>query len=223
MTDNIEVTTENPFAGADWFDPLETAVRQRVRGFIEELLEAELSAALARGRYQRGARRGHRNGHRERRLIGTFGPLTVSVPRARVSGGETGKSEESHSQTLPAYKRVTRRAEALIASSYLAGTNTRRVRRALAGLFGGAIGKDTVSQAWRKLQSDWQAWQQRDLAGEDIVRLILDGTVVWCGSTARRQLSVLVARSASAARRPEGAARRAQSRRRRRGGMARAA
>ena len=194
MTDNIEVTTENPFAGADWFDPLETAVRQRVRGFIEELLEAELSAVLDRGRYQRGARRGHRNGHRERRLIGTFGPLTVSVPRARVSGGETGKCEEWHSQTLPAYKRVTRRAEALIAGSYLAGTNTRRVRRALAGLFGGAIGKDTVSQAWRKLQSDWQAWQQRDLAGEDIVRLILDGTVVPVRLDRKAtKLSVLVA------------------------------
>ncbi len=46
------------------------------------------------------------------------------------------------------------------------------------GLFGGAVGKDTVSRAWRKLQSAWAAWQRRDLAGEDIVRLILDGTTV---------------------------------------------
>jgi hypothetical protein len=30
----------------DWFDPLETGVRTRIRGFIEELLEAELDAAL---------------------------------------------------------------------------------------------------------------------------------------------------------------------------------
>ena len=35
---------------------------------------------------------------------------------------------------------------ALIASAYLSGTNTRRVRRALAALFGGAVGKDTVSR-----------------------------------------------------------------------------
>ena len=28
------------------------------------------------------------------------------------------------------------------------------------------------------MQSDWEAWQKRDLAGDDIVRLILDGTVV---------------------------------------------
>src|SRR3979490_2282415 len=69
-------------------------------------------------------------------------------------------------------------AERLIIGAYLAGTNTRRVRRALAALFDGAVGKDTVSRTWRKVQSDWEAWQKRDLAGDDIVRLILDGTVV---------------------------------------------
>jgi transposase-like protein len=66
----------------------------------------------------------------------------------------------------------------LIASAYLAGTNTRRVQRALAALFRGAVGKDVVSRAWRKVQVDWEAWSRRDLAGEDIVRFILDGTVV---------------------------------------------
>jgi putative transposase len=77
----------------------------------------------------------------------------------------------------PAQRR-TLAADALIASCYLAGTNTRRVRRALAALFGGAVGKDTVSQTWRKVKSDWDAWNARSLADEAIVRLILDGTVV---------------------------------------------
>jgi putative transposase len=85
-------------------------------------------------------------------------------------------------------------AERLIAGAYLAGTNTRRVRRALAALFGGAVGKDTVSRAWRKVQSDWEAWQKRDLAGDDIVRLILDGTVVRVRLDRKAtSLSVLVA------------------------------
>ena len=35
-----------------------------------------------------------------------------------------------------------------------------------------------VSRAWRKVKTDWEAWCRRDLAGEDVVRLILDGTVV---------------------------------------------
>ena len=41
------------FLGDDWFDPLEAGVRTRIRGFIEELLEAELDAALGRDRYER--------------------------------------------------------------------------------------------------------------------------------------------------------------------------
>ena len=64
----------------------------------------------------------------------------------------------SGSRSLRAYQRRTKAADALIASAYLAGTNTRRVRRALAALFGGAVGKDTVSRVWRKVQTDWQAW-----------------------------------------------------------------
>jgi transposase-like protein len=52
------------------------------------------------------------------------------------------------------------------------------VRRALAALFGGAVGKDTVSRVWRRVKTDWDAWNSRSLADEPIVRLILDGTVV---------------------------------------------
>ena len=72
----------------------------------------------------------------------------------------------------------TMMAEALIASAYLAGVNTRRVRRALAALLGGAVGKDIVSRTWRKVKGDWDAWNARSLTDEPIVRLILDGTVV---------------------------------------------
>jgi putative transposase len=167
----------SPFASSDWFDPLEEAVRGQVRVFIERLLEEELDAALGRGRYERGpSSNGRRHGHRSRQLVTTFGPLSLSVPRARLRD-EAGE-QEWKSELLPAYKRLSRRAEALIAEVYLAGMNTRRARRALAKLFEGHVGKDVVSRAWQKTRSAWQAWQERDLAGEDVVRLILDGTVV---------------------------------------------
>jgi len=167
----------SPFAGSDWFDPLEEAVRGQVRAFIEQLLEEELAAALGRGRYERRASaKGRRHGHRQRQLVTTFGPLTLSVPRARLA--EESAEQEWKSALLPAYKRLSHRAEALIAEAYLAGMNTRRVRRALARLFEGHVGKDVVSRAWQRTRSAWEAWQRRDLAGDDIVRLILDGTVV---------------------------------------------
>jgi putative transposase len=162
----------------DWFDPLEDAVRGQVRAFIEQLLEEELEAALGRGRYERGRGcKGHRNGHRDRRLDTTFGPLVLALPRARLADDDAGEREWK-SALLPAYRRLSRRAELLIAEVYLAGVNTRRVRRALQTLFAGRISKDAVSRAWHRTQSAWEAWQQRDLAGDDIVRLILDGTVV---------------------------------------------
>ena len=40
------------------------------------------------------------------------------------------------------------------------------------------MGKDVVSRTWREIKVDWEAWGKRDLADEDTVRLILDGTVV---------------------------------------------
>ena len=110
-------------------------------------------------------------------MTGTFGPIEIAVPRARLNTPE-GKTTEWKSQALRAYQRRTLAADALIASTYLAGTNTRRVRRALGALFGGAVGKDTVSRTWRKVKGDWDAWNSRSLADEPIVRLILDGTVV---------------------------------------------
>ena len=173
----------------DWFDPIEAGVRGRVREFIQAMIEGELDAALMRPRYGRRSQSssgdadgpvgvtGHRHGHRSRSLMGTFGRTEIAVPRARLDGPD-GQTTEWKSKTLRAYQRRTLAADALIASTYLAGTNTRRVRRALAALFGGAVGKDTVSRVWRKVKADWEAWNARSLTEEPIVRLILDGTVV---------------------------------------------
>ena len=172
-----------------WFDPIEVSLRDRVRDFLQAMLEAELDEALGRSRYVRraplprgdsetaAAVTGHRHGHRSRSLLGTFGKVEIAVPRARLNTSD-GRTTEWKSRALRAYQRRTLAADALIAGCYLAGTNTRRVRRALASLFAGAVSKDTVSRVWRKVKSDWDAWNARSLADAPIVRLILDGTVV---------------------------------------------
>lgn len=187
-----ENSTKDPTRGAEgwlfdsWIDAIEDGVRSRVRDFIETVLEEELSEVLARPRYGRrqaddagGGRAvcGVRNGHRERGLTGTFGKTRIAVPRARLTN-EDGRTREWRSASLRAYQRRTKAADALIASAYLSGTNTRRVRRALAAVFAGAVGKDVVSRTWRKVKGDWDAWNKRSLAEEPIVRLILDGTIV---------------------------------------------
>jgi putative transposase len=201
MTRDITGADSEHLLDQGWSTPLEAGVRGTIRGFIETLLEEELEAALGRGRYARlrnaaveqeaTARglgneepaaaavpsTGHRHGRRERQVMGSFGTLEVAVPRARLDTAD-GRTTEWANKTLPAYRRRTREVDALIAGAYLAGTNTRRVGRALAAVFRGAISKSTVSRVWRKIKADWESWNRRDLASENIVRLILDGTVV---------------------------------------------
>jgi putative transposase len=204
MTIPTTIADSEPLlAGTGWRDGIEAGVRGQVRCFIEAVLEEELKAALGRDRYARltapaapsepGAAvaglvneapaaapvpaKGHRHGRREREIIGTFGTITVAVPRARLQAAGGGTAEWQN-KTLTAYRRRTKEVDALIAGAYLAGTNTRRVSRALAGLFRGAVSKSTVSRVWRKIKADWEAWSARDLGNEDVVRLILDGTVV---------------------------------------------
>src|SRR5271169_711786 len=117
----------------NWNDPLETEIRGRIRGFIEELIHEELDAALSRPRYGRQAKTskdsadgaagasaaGHRHGRRPRTLMGTFGKVEINVPRARLQGAD-GKTSEWKSSTLRTYQRRTLAADALIASAYLA-------------------------------------------------------------------------------------------------------
>jgi transposase-like protein len=200
-SDSFEPATDTAAQLFDnWFDPIENGVRERVRSFIEELIRCELDAALSRPRYGRAKHAdsgpasivGHRHGSRTRSLVGSFGRTEITVPRARLqtSDGKTTewpaaavsrhhrREPQRNSGALRAYQRRTFTADALIASAYLAGTNTRRVRRALAALFRGAVSKDIVSRVWRKVKSDWEAWNARSLAEEPIVRLILDGTAV---------------------------------------------
>ena len=102
----------------DWFDPIEARVRDRVRGFIQTMIEGELDETLTRPRYGRrspssssknddlAAVAGHRHGHRSRSLTGTFGRTEIAVPRARLVGAD-GKTQEWKSKVLRTYQRRT--------------------------------------------------------------------------------------------------------------------
>src|SRR6185437_7844899 len=141
-SDSFEPATDTAAHLFDnWFDPIEIGVRERVREFIETLIRGELDAVLARPRYGRAKNDdacpagivGHRHGSRTRSLTGSFGKTEITVPRARLQTSEGGTTEW-HSKALRTYQRRTLTADALIAGAYLAGTNTRRVRSALAAL-----------------------------------------------------------------------------------------
>jgi hypothetical protein len=118
------------------------------------------------------------------------GTETLRVPRARVAD-ETGKLTEGRSKVLPRDQRLTKQAEALIAAVYLAGANTLASSGRCSGCSrapsafaivsrtNGATWRIVVSRAraaWGKADRD--ACCARSLAAEDIVRIILDGTVI---------------------------------------------
>ena len=78
----------------------------------------------------------------------------MSLISAVTVKSEDGKTTEWKSKSLRAYQRRTKSADALIAGAYLAGTNTRRVRRAPKSAFAGAVSKDVVSRTfdWGRLE-----------------------------------------------------------------------
>ena len=118
--------TANLLVGEGWRDSIEMLVRDRIRGLIEAILEEELRDGLGRERYVRlqtasiaavdkseglgeevsasGAPvKGHRNGRREREVTGTFGKVTIAVPRARLDSKD-GTTTEWKNKTVFAQK-----------------------------------------------------------------------------------------------------------------------
>jgi transposase-like protein len=158
-------------------DTIERVMRERVREAIGAIVEEELEAALGAACSARVGedRRGYRHGSRSRTLTTSLGPTTIAMPRARLDAGN-GATREWQSQVVPRYQRRTTRVDEAILGIYLAGTNTRRVKLALAPLLKGApLSKDAVSRLVGRMSEDFESWRTRDLANEEIGYLLMDG------------------------------------------------
>jgi putative transposase len=156
---------------------LEELMRERIRATIETIVEEELEGALGAARSQRAGsvRVGYRHGKRARTLTTSLGATTITMPRARLEDAQ-GQRREWHSRMIPRYQRRTERVDEAILGVYLSGTNTRRLRGALAPLLRGApLSKDAVSRLVGRLREDFAAWAQRDLGEMKIRYLFLDG------------------------------------------------
>lgn len=175
MANDSKEPTERKAARSVGLDTIEAVVRERVRVVIETVIEAELEAALGVGPSVRSEQRhGYRHGTRERTLTTSLGETTFAMPRARVTSGE--QTTEWRSETIGRYQRRTARVDEAVLGVYLAGTNTRRLRGALAPLLGhGPLSKDSVSRLVGRMREDFEAWRTRDLSAERLVYLLCDG------------------------------------------------
>ena len=156
---------------------LEELMRERIRATIEAIVDEELEGARGAGRSARvgSGRAGYRHGKRPRTLSTSLGATTIAMPRARLEGAD-GKSREWRSRMIPRYQRRTERVDEAILGVYLSGTNTRRLRGALAPLLRGApLSKDAVSRLVGRLREDFQAWAKRDLSELKVRYIFLDG------------------------------------------------
>src|SRR6202045_10680 len=156
---------------------LEELMRERIRATIEAIVDEELKGALGAAPSQRvdSVRAGYRHGKRLRTLTTSLGATTIAMPRARIEDDD-GRRREWRSQIIPRYQRRTERVDEAILGVYLSGTNTRRLRGALAPLLRGApLSKDAVSRLMGRLREDFAAWAQRDLGELKIRYLFLDG------------------------------------------------
>jgi putative transposase len=167
-------------------------LRAKVAAAVQELLEEEISLLLGSERYERTeTRNGYRNGGERRRVTTESGPMELKVPRARVQQPD-GSTAELRSSVLPRYQRRTKRVDEAILGAYLAGANTRRIRKALEPLLGESnLSKSAISRVVQRIKTSFEIWLVRDLSEERYAVLYLDGVHLKV-RMARRVISVPV-------------------------------
>jgi putative transposase len=175
-------TTEGVRESRPSFSSLEAAAREKVRGWLQDLLEQEITEFLGRGRSVRRAAvdgdSGYRNGYGKQRKL-TLSNGTVELRRPRVRGVE-GRFE---SRLLPLFVRRTPEVSDLLPELYLHGLSSGDFDLALRGLLGeGApISASTVMRVKEKWQREREAWVSRRLDDLEVVYLWVDGVYVKAG------------------------------------------
>jgi transposase-like protein len=170
----MKKSTTKPFLVPSRSD-LRAAVHQKVVEVVEALLIEELSGVLGTDRYERcDERRGYRHGSEERRVTTEYGPMEMSVPRGRVRAPD-GTTTEYQSAVLPRYARRTERVDEAILGCYLAGANSRRIKKALAPLLGEAnLSKSAISRVVGRIKKMFEEWDRRELSEERYAVVYLD-------------------------------------------------
>jgi len=164
-----------------WRD-LESCLRMKMRGWLQELLEAEMDELLGRAKSERrkavDAPPGYRNGYgKPRRLTLSNGTVTVRRPRVR------GLDQRFESRLLPLFARRTPEVNDLLPELYLHGLAQGDFDLALRGLLGedAPISANTIARLKEKWHGEWEEWATRRLDGLEVVYLWVDGIFVKAG------------------------------------------
>jgi transposase-like protein len=164
------------------WDSLESAMRLKVQGWIQDLLEEEVTEFLGRRKSARRAAvdavEGYRNGRgKPRRLTLSVGTVTLRRPKLR------GLEERFESRLMPLFARRTEEVNALLPELYLHGLAQGDMDLALRGLLGdeAPISANTVARLKEKWQTEHESWSSQRLDELEVVYLWVDGIDVKAG------------------------------------------
>lgn len=171
---------------------LSEIIRSGAQLMLQYALEREVTEALGRGYYENAPEKtkenGRRNGYESRRVLTGEGPVKVQVPQVRET--ETG----FRSKILEAYVSRTEKLDELIARMYVHGMSTRDIEATFADVLSGTgVSKSVVSRVTDCLSEDFEAFRTRDLSGEELLYLELDGTYLRYHQGAEKKEPILAA------------------------------
>jgi len=151
--------------------PMREFARRAAALMLQVTMEEQVQEFFGREHYGRGERRrrGWRNGYSGLTVKSEAGPLEVLRPKVR------GTQEPYAFQTPGGLGRTTEELEALATRAYVRGLSTRDVSGLYAEVFGGQLSKSSVSRTLSSLEETFRVWRGRDLSGEQIEYLFLDG------------------------------------------------
>jgi putative transposase len=174
---------------------LSEVVRAGAQLMLQHAVELEMSAFLGRDYYRNApvvtAERGRRNGYEKHTVLTGEGPIEVAVPQVRDLPEEAARFS---SKILEAYATRTETLDELISRMYVTGMSTRDIETTFDDVLAGrGVSRSTVSRITERLGQDLAAFQERDLSGENVLYLFLDGTYVKYRVEAERKEPVLTA------------------------------
>jgi len=181
-----EHTRSHPNPSTVVWENLEASLRHHVQGWLQDLLDEEVSAFLGRVKSRRrdpqaqegSAPAAYRNGHGQPRSVTPpAGTVTVRRPRVR------GLDERFESRVLPLFAKRTPAVEELLPTLYLHGLASGDFDAAMRGLLGeeAALSPSSMLRLKSKWQQEYDRWQKRSLAGQQVVYLWVDGIDVKAG------------------------------------------
>jgi transposase-like protein len=178
------------------FEGLEAMVRQKIQGWLQDLLDEELTDFLGRNKSERLDQvdecRVYRNGHgRPRKLTMTSGTIEVKRPRLR---GDAELEERFKSRLLPLFTKRTKEVDALLPELYLHGLSEGDFDLALRGLLGedAPISPRVLTRLKEKWKTELEEWNERSLADSQVVYMWVDGVYVKAGIEKRKAALLVV-------------------------------